>query len=298
MAVVGTRQQVRSQSTETGETCQNILNRVTSLGKLKRRLLEPPAAGATKQTINGQPLLSGFRISLSNGVLEMRAVYSDIASVWLSAASNLYRTTEPNTVNLLGELGCKNIMSFIGKKPQTTNKTMTRNTRAEKQFLNWIEEQAANYEIELTIDYSSSTFCRESRVLGRLRSTEKSTRFQTKDAADERHVRPALQRRFDRILCVILQLSNKHQFDPDVDHFYPVRVSTLVGEHIGDEHASGAYQLNWDFECNTADRVRDNLQLAIGLPREREPTDDQQRSSTRFQEIARDICGAYEESDE
>lgn len=170
---------------------------------------------------------------------------------------------------------------------------MTRYPRAKRQFLSWISTQAEDRGIELTINRSNRLYHREPDVLARLRATEKSNRFQTRNTDDERSVNREITNRFNRVLCVLLQLTTPTEFNPQTDHFYPLRISE-IRRHTGEKHASGEYQLNFDFNSNTADRVRDDVEFALGLQRTTNNTQIGPSETSPYQEIARKVCSEFE----
>jgi hypothetical protein len=174
---------------------------------------------------------------------------------------------------------------------------MTRYCKAKQQFLSWISTQAEDQGIELTIDHSNRLYHREPDVLARLRATEKQRRFQTRNTDDELSVSREITNRFNRILCVLLQLTSPTEFNPQTDHFYPLRISE-IRRHTGEKHASGEYQLNFDFTSSTADRARDDVEFALGLQRTINNTQTGPSESSPLQEIARDVCREFEKKND
>lgn len=165
---------------------------------------------------------------------------------------------------------------------------MPKYNNAKQEFLTWLTEQADKQGTELTINRTSRGYYREPDVLARLRATTKPTQFQTQNTEDERSVSDELTARFDQVLCVILQLSDRHRFNPQTDHFYPLRVTTIQ-RNTGMKHTTGEYQLNFDLTSDTANHFRDDLQFALGL---RTPTNIQigPSGSSHLQDIARNVC--------
>lgn len=174
---------------------------------------------------------------------------------------------------------------------------MTNYTGAKQEFLTWVSEQPEKQGTELTIDRGPELYYREPDVLARLRATTKTRRFQTRNTDDERSVSSALKNRFNRILCVILQVTNPTRFDPITDHYYPLRITTIQ-HHTGQKHASGEYQLNFDFNSNVANNVRDDLEFALGFDRPTNNTQVGPSETTHLQEIARNVCRESESNNE
>ena len=106
-------------------------------------------------------------------------------------------------------------------------KVMQKYIKAKEEFLTWLSEQAEEQNTELTINRQNRGYYREPDVLARLRATTKPVRFQTRNTNDELSVSDELNARFDQVLCVILQLSDPPGFNPQSDHFYPLRVNTI-----------------------------------------------------------------------
>lgn len=174
---------------------------------------------------------------------------------------------------------------------------MTNHTVAKQEFLTWLSEQAEKNGTELTIDRKNELYYRESDILARLRATTKTTRFQTRDTDDERSVSRDIKKRFNRVLCVILQLTNPRKFNPETDHYYPLRITTIQRQ-TGKKHASGEYQLNFDFDSNAANYSRDDLEFALGLPQEPTNTQVGPSETSSLQEIARKMCRESEANNE
>lgn len=174
---------------------------------------------------------------------------------------------------------------------------MTNHTAAKQEFLTWLSEQAEKNGTELTIDRGNELYHREPDVLARLRATTKTSRFQTRDTDDERSVSHDIKKRFNRVLCVILQLRSPRRFNPGTDHYYPLRIAT-VQRHTGKKHASGEYQLNFDFDSNAANHYRDDLEVALGLPRKTTNTQVGPSETSSLQEIARKVCRESETTNE
>lgn len=174
---------------------------------------------------------------------------------------------------------------------------MAKYTKAKQEFLTWISEQAEKNSTEITVDRGNELYYREPDVLARLRATTKTSRFQTRDTDDERSVSHDIKKRFNRVLCVILQLRSPRRFNPETDQYYPLRITTIQ-RHTGKKHASGEYQLNFDFDSNAANRYRDDLEFALGLSQK--PTDTQVGPSetSSLQEIARKVCRESETTNE
>lgn len=173
---------------------------------------------------------------------------------------------------------------------------MTDYPQAKREFLTWINQQAAERGINLTIDPESRLYYREPEIIARVRATTKETQFQTQNAADELTPPRDLKREFDRLVSVILQVNEGSVFDPETDHFYPVRVN-LLQDSIGSKHASGEYQLNFKLNSKTAGRYRDDLNAALGLPRDSAETIGPS-GTNQFQDIVRDFGQDADDSNE
>lgn len=165
---------------------------------------------------------------------------------------------------------------------------MPKYIKAKQEFLTWLTEQAEKQETDLTINRRSRGYYREPDVLARLRATTKRAQFQTRNTEDELSVSDELSARFDQVLCVILQLSDPPGFNPQTDHFYPLRVTTIQ-RSTGKQHASGEYQLNFDLTSDTANHFRDDLRFALGL-RTTDNTQIGPSGSSALQDLARNIC--------
>ena len=165
---------------------------------------------------------------------------------------------------------------------------MPKYIKAKQEFLTWLSEQAEEQNTELTINGKSRGYYREPDVLARLRATTKSVRFQTRNTNDDLSVSDELNSRFDQVLCVILQLSDPPGFNPQSDHFYPLRVNTIQ-RSTGKQHTSGEFQLNLDLTSDTANHFRDDLTFALG-PQTTDNTQIGPSGSSPLQDLARDVC--------